>query len=287
MAFFGKDVPLSTGGGRAETRPSLREIVDFGSNPGDLPMYVSGHGFALIYAEQKRSNNDKACFSWFQPEDVRRGCGEVESIRQMVAKAVSVLSLDSTRINICGLSAGGAMANAMLATHPELFSAGAIIAGLPYGAANGASAAFEAMFMGRVKDADAWGNLVRGASTHVGPWPTISIWHGANDAVVRPINAGELLKQWTNVHDVGAEAPTGEQSGIATRRTWCDRKGRVCVIEIPLPGFGHGIPVDDQEAPAPFFIPSGLSATRAIADDFGLLASGGPKRLLSMIGLSI
>ena len=35
-----------------------------------------------------------------------------------------------------GLSAGGAMTSVMLATYPEVFAGGAIIAGLPYGIAS-------------------------------------------------------------------------------------------------------------------------------------------------------
>jgi poly(3-hydroxybutyrate) depolymerase len=45
--------------------------------------------------------------------------------------------VDRSRVYVVvGLSAGGAMAAAMLAAYPERFAGGAIVAGVPYGCAN-------------------------------------------------------------------------------------------------------------------------------------------------------
>ena len=93
-------------------------------------------GFALLFPQQQRSNNPNLCFNWFEPGDARRGAGEVHSIRQMIEAVVTGHGLDRRRVFITGLSAGGAMAAAMLASYPEVFAGGAIIAGLPFGAAN-------------------------------------------------------------------------------------------------------------------------------------------------------
>jgi poly(hydroxyalkanoate) depolymerase family esterase len=96
----------------------------------------SGFGFALLLPEQQRTNNPNGCFNWFQTGDIERGHGEALSIRQMVSKMVSDHGIDPARVFVTGLSAGGAMTSVMLATYPEVFAGGAIIAGLPYGAAN-------------------------------------------------------------------------------------------------------------------------------------------------------
>ena len=87
-------------------------------------------GFILIFPEQQPANNPKNCFSWFLPGDTARDSGEALSIRQMIAKAVETFGVDRSRIFVTGLSAGGAMASVMLATYPEIFAGGAIIAGL-------------------------------------------------------------------------------------------------------------------------------------------------------------
>src|SRR3954453_14498114 len=164
------------------------------------------HGFALLFPEQERGNNSNLCFNWFEPGDVKRGQGEVLSIRQMIGQMVALHELNPSRIYITGLSAGGAMTAAMLATYPEVFAGGAIIAGLPYGAADGMHQAFEAMFSVRHRGAREWGDLVRAATPHRGPWPHVQIWHGDADATVKHGNATELLKQWGDVHGVRENA---------------------------------------------------------------------------------
>ena len=314
---------------RLDVPPSsiLREIAAFGDNPGELRLHVfepgrrarrcpavvvlhgctqtaagfdaaSGwsrlaevHGFVLIYPEQTRGNNDQGCFSWFLPADVARGGGEAASIRSMVEWAVEALAVDPGAVFVCGLSAGGAMASAMLAAYPELFAGGAVIAGLPYGAASSVSEALDAMYVGKVRDAARWGDLVRAAASgragarFEGRWPTVSVWHGTRDHVVRPINAGEIVKQWTNVHGVGAGHPATDMVGTATRRIWHDGDGRGCVTAYTVPDLGHGVPVADAAPPAPFFLPASLSATRQIAADFGLLDRTRPTGILSLLGL--
>ena len=126
------------------------------------------YGFVLLLPEQTPANNPKTCFNWFLPGDAARDQGEALSIRQMIEKTIVAHGIDRGRVFITGLSAGGAMAAAMLATYPEVFSAGAIIAGLPYGAAGNVQQAFESMFQGRPRTASEWGDLVRRASSIAG-----------------------------------------------------------------------------------------------------------------------
>ena len=47
----------------------------------------------------------------------------------MIARMVADHGIARDRIFVTGLSAGGAMTSVMLATYPEVFSAGAVIAG--------------------------------------------------------------------------------------------------------------------------------------------------------------
>ena len=76
------------------------------------------HGFAVLYPEQTRANNSNLCFNWFQPQDVARVGGEAQQIRQGVARMVALHGVDPKRVYVTGLSAGGAMTAAMLATPP-------------------------------------------------------------------------------------------------------------------------------------------------------------------------
>src|SRR5436305_2003474 len=82
-----------------------------------------------------------------------------------------------------------------LTCYPEVFTAGAIIAGLPYGAAGNVQQALQSMSQSPSRPAQEWGDLVRHAARgHNGPWPRISIWHGRADTTVVPSNAREILK---------------------------------------------------------------------------------------------
>ncbi|HEY6831253.1 MAG TPA: PHB depolymerase family esterase, partial [Pseudolabrys sp.] len=121
------------------------------------------YGFALLVPEQQRSNNPNGCFNWFLPEDTQRGRGEAASTRDMVETMVREKGIDPRRVFITGLSAGGAMTSVMLACYPEVFAGGAIVAGLPYGAASNVQQAFESMLQCPSRPAREWGGLVRGA----------------------------------------------------------------------------------------------------------------------------
>ena len=201
------------------------------------------YGFALLVPEQQRANNPNGCFNWFLPGDTQRGHGEALSIRQMVDKMVVDHGIDRRRVYVTGLSAGGAMASAMLATYPDVFAGGAIIAGLPYGAASNVQEAFESMFQSPARPASVWGDLVRRASPHQGPWPRVSVWHGGMDTTVIPTNAGEIVKQWTDVHGLPATPTLHETVDGYPRQVWRNAEGEDLIEFYAIPTMSHGTPL--------------------------------------------
>lgn len=233
-------------------------------------------GFALLLPEQQRANNPIGCFNWFQAGDIERGHGEAASIRQMVARMISHHGIDPTRVFITGLSAGGAMTSVMLAAYPEVFAGGAIIAGLPYGAATNVQQAFENMYQCPPRSARAWGDLVRRASRHKGPWPRISVWHGGADATVIPTNATEIIKQWTNVHGLPARPSFEGVVDGYPRQVWKNAASEEIIESYVIPGMAHGTPLatgnaDKQcGAAGPFLLEVGISSSYHIASFFGL-----------------
>lgn len=289
----------------------LKDLTGFGSNPGTLrartyipsnlpasaPLVVvlhgctqtaagydicSGwstfadtHGFALLYPEQQRSNNANLCFNWFSLADARRGGGEALSIKQMVDALVLAQGLDRTRVFVTGLSAGGAMTSIMLATYPETFAAGAIIAGLPYGNANSVGDAFARM-RGRGYGSDTQlSTLVTNASEHKGPWPRVSVWHGTADTTVDPSNAGRIVDQWRAVHNLGATLPEHDRVDGFPRAMWRDTAGQPLIESYTITAMAHGTPLDGSGPhacgePGPFMLNVGISSTRHIAHFFGL-----------------
>ena len=68
----------------------------------------------------------------------------------MIDAMIARHSVDRSRVYVVGLSAGGAMAAAMLAAYPERFAGGAIVAGVPYGCANTVDEALRCMNPGSI-----------------------------------------------------------------------------------------------------------------------------------------
>ncbi|SIQ45349.1 esterase, PHB depolymerase family [Rhizobium sp. RU35A] len=234
------------------------------------------HGFVVLYPQQTRQNNPHTCFNWFVPGNIRRGAGEALSIRQMIDAVVKRHAIDETRIFITGLSAGGAMANVMLATYPEVFAAGAIIAGLPYGIAGTASEAFDRMRGHGLPDAARLQAILRAASSHQGPWPRISVWQGARDTTVVPANADAIVTQWQGVHSIDGAMARHEAGDGYTVTSWMDAKGHVAVEHVALADLAHGTPIDAADGygkSGPYILDARLSSTMQMARAWGLIPS--------------
>ena len=239
-------------------------------------MLAERYGFALLMPEQQSSNNANTCFNWFNPEDTARDSGEACSIRQMIARMVDDHKIDAHRIFVTGLSAGGAMTSVMLATYPEIFAGGAIIAGLPFGAATNLREALSGMSQSPSRSAAEWGDLVRNASDHNGPWPKLSVWHGSADRTVNPANANEIVKQWLDVHDLPLAPMSEADVDGYPRRVWWNADGETIIESYTITDMAHGTPLgiaDNDErygARGAFLIEAGISSSYHIANFFGL-----------------
>ncbi|MGE9781655.1 extracellular catalytic domain type 1 short-chain-length polyhydroxyalkanoate depolymerase [Janibacter sp. G368] len=301
-------------GTTASAAGALTQVTNFGTNPGNLAMYeyvpaglpagaptvvalhgctqsaaayhqgsgwsqlADEYGFAVVYPQQSSGNNANSCFNFFEAGDTTRGQGEAASIAQMVTHARSLHSLGSDNTFVTGLSAGGGMTSAMLATYPDLFAGGSVVAGLPFRCATSMVDAFGCMSNPPDRTPQQWGALARdGYPGHSGPRPKVAVWHGTSDTTVVPANARELVDQFTDVAGVSRTATeTTTLSGGTTRRAYGDE-----VVEYSVQRMGHGTPVDpgsgaDQCGQAGAYFLDTICSARHDAAFFGISAPVDP-----------
>jgi poly(hydroxyalkanoate) depolymerase family esterase len=306
----------------------VSEVTGFGANPGDLqmfeyipnglpqgaPLVVFLHGclsqvssyddetgwiqlaeqrkWAIVFPQQKATNNDNLCLNWTSEADTSRDGGEAASIVQMVRWMLAAHHLDVSRVFVTGHSAGGYFTSVMLATYPDVFRAGAEVAGGPYhcqtyqpiylappgvyvepASVMTEFSAREECTQGDIdKTPQQWGDLVRsGDSTYGGPKRPILLWHGSADATVKPKNFSELIEQWTNFHGIDLRADRHAELAFGSysydHDTYTDAKGETLVETYLVHGADHPYP-GDGTAGCPGQANEGICATRIIADWF-------------------
>jgi poly(hydroxyalkanoate) depolymerase family esterase len=149
---------------------------------------AQAQGFIVLFPQQSSSRNSEGCWNWFLQADMQRGSGEPSIIAGMVSSVEQNYSIDAHRVYVAGFSAGGAMANVMAATYPDVFAAvgvgsGCEYNGLPCVGAPGPAAsqtgqeAYEAM------------------GSHARVMPAI-VFQGDSDDIVAPANGPLIVNEW-------------------------------------------------------------------------------------------
>ncbi len=142
-------------------------------------------------------------------------------------------AVDPARIYVAGLSAGGAMADILGASYPELFAAVGVHSGLPRGCATNVMSALTAMRIGCTGPA----NAPAAASVP----PTI-VFHGDADSTVHASNGLAIVEAALGARGATQTALTEAQSpqGQPYRHTvYRDRAGQASVEYWELQGAGH------------------------------------------------
>ena len=139
-------------------------------------------GALVLYPEQSQRANPQKCWNWFKPQHQQRGRGEPAVLAALAQTITRDYHADPARVYVAGLSAGGAMADILGRSYPDLFAAVGVHSGLPSGAARDAMSALAAMRSGPQPGSQ--GDARRAP-------PTI-VFHGDADATVQASNGAAV-----------------------------------------------------------------------------------------------
>ncbi len=229
---------------------------------------------AVLYPEQTPDAHATRCWNWYEPDHQSAGAGEPALLAEMIQEVTGTWGLDPRRIYVAGISAGGAMAVVLTATHPELIQGVASHSGVAYRAAVGLDEATQVLAGGRAEPAR---DLAKAAVAAMGDEARhipLLVIHGAEDPVVAPRNALWLTEQWAGLAETltGGEVqrdehPTRPRSeGDARVEVVRDADGRLWVESWTVEALGHAWSGGSGEGT--FTQPGGLDASRLMVDFF-------------------
>ncbi|RRS01351.1 extracellular catalytic domain type 1 short-chain-length polyhydroxyalkanoate depolymerase [Glycomyces terrestris] len=270
---------------KAAHAAQLTQITNFGSNPGNLQMYVyrpdnvaanpaivvanhwcggsaadfynatqyralaEQYGYIVVYPSVTRESK---CFDVASQASLSGTGGDSVSIKSMVEYVIANYGADRNRVFATGVSSGAMMTNVLLGAHPEVFRAGSTYAGVPFtcfATTNGSEWNSECA-QGQInRTPQQWGDAVRSANPgYAGPWPRMQVWFGTEDDVLRYPNFQEQIDQWTNVNGTDQTADyTDTPEPNWTRTRYGGTGGQAPVEAISMAGVDHGLPVREIE----------------------------------------
>jgi poly(hydroxyalkanoate) depolymerase family esterase len=248
-------VPSGYGG---EALPLIVMLHGCTQNPDDFAAGTGMNRVAednncfVLYPAQAKSANASHCWNWFNASDQRRDSGEPSIIADITRKIAREYQVDTSRIYVAGLSAGGAMAAVMGATYPDLYAAVGIHSGLPYACARDMPSAFAAMKAGRAKaSALKPGAQKPGvkAPESLGHAMPVIVFHGDRDTTVHPANGERVLSQCISAHASASDAESDgrmrtERGTAASGRAYSktvihDKDGKAIAEKWVLHGAPH------------------------------------------------
>jgi len=298
------------------SQTNLVQINDFGINKGNLEMYIYKpeisegklplvvmlHGcaqtateiaeqsgwntladsnkFMVIYPQQKVENNLNKCFNWYEEMDISKNDGESDTVKEMIQYAIKNYEVNLSKIFVTGISAGGAMANVLMANYPDMFKSGAVLSGIPFKAAKDLTTAYAAM-QGKVeKTPKEWVALISDNNpNYEGEYPKVAIFHGVDDPLVNIKNAEIIEMQWKGIHKIVYEptmVPEFNGNSDIAKTTYFKNNCPV-IVKYEINNLGHAMAVDPGTEKqqggnvARFAVDKNFHSTFWVAKFFGLI----------------
>ena len=200
----------------------------------DMNARAREQGFFVLYPAQSQDGNAQRCWNWFARAHQQRGSGEPALLAAMTQFMMARYGLDSQRVYIAGLSAGGAMADIVAAAYPEIFAGVGVHSGLPRGSATNVAGAFAAM-----KNAEP---TARSAAKVINSTVPTIVFHGDADPTVHPKNGEQViaaLLRGVKSYEPRLEQGTARGGRNYTRSTYRTESGETIAEHWLVKGAGH------------------------------------------------
>jgi len=217
-----------------------QDATDFAAGTG-MNALAEEHGCLVLYPEQSCGAHWNRCWNWYDLAHHRRGEGEPALIAGLTRRIMAEHPVDTGRVAVAGLSAGGAMAVILGRTYPDLFSAVGCHSGLAHGSASSEAGALLAMRAGTDPSAPT-------PPAACGAVPVI-VFHGDADVMVHRRNSSAVVRQSLDSHalegrarndGIAVVAETGRTGGRAfTRDVHREETGGVLAEQWTVHGAGH------------------------------------------------
>ncbi|KAK0640678.1 feruloyl esterase B [Cercophora newfieldiana] len=217
----------------------------FGRVASGLAPQADKLGFILIFPQTPNT-----CWDCNTAKSLKHdGGGDTQGIVNMVKYTLEKYSADASRVYVTGSSSGGMATNALVATYPDVFAAGASFSGASaFACWNGAGLFTNSADcqLNKKPTAQQWGDLVRSAYPGFnGTRPAMQIWHGTTDTVVAYSYLADQLAQWSNVLGVPfARNVTNDPLNGYTKMVYGDGTK---VVGYSAQGVGHIVPFREKE----------------------------------------
>ncbi|PPQ91067.1 hypothetical protein CVT25_014735 [Psilocybe cyanescens] len=219
-----------------------------------LAQLADQHGFIVVYPNAPTPGG---CWDVHTTETLtHNGGGDSLGIANMVRFAISNWGIDASQVFATGTSSGAMMTNVLMGAYPDLFAAGSLYSGVPYGCFAGPDAWNNQCADGLlIKTPQQWGDQVRsGFPGFTGTRPKVQFWHGTIDTTLFPQNFFEEIKQWTNVFGVSQTPVTNLSSNPQAGYSRASFGPNVQAILAQ--GVGHTVPEHETDTLAWFGLSS-------------------------------
>lgn len=203
-------------------------------------------GFLVVYpfVTGYTGWRNKNCWGWWHESEIHAGAGEVEDLWHIIREVQAQYKVDRRRVHVTGLSAGAAMAVALMVTRAHRIASGATVAGLPYGE-DAKAVGFVRANKGRFKPV---AGIAQAMDREMGekkrPVPLFVV-HSHDDHTVNIQAAYHLCESWALCFGIDLQQRAERRKGATAGTRWehalhRGHNRRTAIETLFLEGPGHG-----------------------------------------------